>query len=109
MGQGPVPAVSMAEATLFRVWSGGEESLVYRPVSYHVATQLALFFFFTSVDIASLFSKILPVPLLTVKPKESHIPPSQKYSSPAKGTSGRSPAFESAREKMRTTHAVGIS
>jgi len=45
MGQGPVPAVSMAEAILFRVWKGGEESLVYRSVFCHLATQLLLPFF----------------------------------------------------------------
>lgn len=32
----------MAEATLFRVWRGGKESLVYRPALCHLATQLHL-------------------------------------------------------------------
>lgn len=41
MGQGPAPAVSMAEATLLRVWRG-EEGLVCRPVLCHLATQLLL-------------------------------------------------------------------
>lgn len=40
MGQGPAPAVSMAEATLGRVWR--EEGLVCRPGLCHLAAQLLL-------------------------------------------------------------------
>lgn len=82
MGQGPAPAVSMAEATLVRVWR--EEGLVCGPVLCHLAAQLLLAPF---IYMVSLFSKIL-----TVKLRDQISHPHGNAASQLK-TSGRSPVF----------------
>lgn len=66
----------MAEATLVKIQRGEEEGLVYQPLSCHLAIQLLLV-----IDIAPLFSKSLLIPLLTVTPRQSHIPLCEKHSS----------------------------
>lgn len=78
MGQGPALAVSMAEATLVRVWRG-EGGLVCRPVLCNLATQplLAPFIYWYRHG-------LLVEQNPDCETEGPHIPPSWKYSFPAK-------------------------